>query len=161
MRRGLALTALLLTGSLGSGCAWLTPGTQPSTAAPSSYPVVTSSGNQVRSLPEGVTFDRKEVESAASSVVSCDSGTLEITSSEWATALDSPCDTVTVTGDLIVLTADHIGHLVIRGYGVVVLVGSVDSITLEPEGSGHVVQWESGEPQIDNQTTGSLLTKAS
>ena len=58
------------------------------------------------------------------------------------------------------LTADHIDQLRISGYGHIVLVDTIDDIALDDTVSGTVVQWEHGDPKVDDKSAESRLFRA-
>lgn len=110
-------------------------------------------------LPSGAAFDRGAIAAASNEILDCSSGSV-VLDYAGSFAIKGDCASVTLTGDATVLTADHIGALQVKGYGHIVLVASVDDIALDDTVGGTVVQWEQGDPKVDDKSADSRLFRA-
>lgn len=156
---GVALAALVPL----SGCAWLNPPVSVeagSSSGPAAVAVPSVDSSGVAILPPGISFDRVEVAKAAAETLDCPDGHVTITASGGSFSIPSYCAELTVEGDSNIVTAGRVGRLRVVGYSHVVLVESAAKVTLPPDTGDCIVQWEIGSPAIDNEGTGSLLTKA-
>lgn len=134
-----------------TGCAWLEPPLEPT---------VTDGGVSGQGGSES-SFDRAAVSGAASETRTCGSGQTVVSNADDGVRLEGDCGSVRVSGDMSIVTADHIGTLVVEGYGHVVLTGSVDSVTLTADAYGSVVEWETGDPEVTNHAADSVARPAS
>lgn len=146
-----------------SGCAWLNPPVEPMPSASASrtaVPVPTTDSSGLGVLPAGIVFDRSKVADAAVTHLDCAAGSVTVEDNSGSYAIDGDCDSVTVKGDSNIVTAGRVARIRVEGYSHVVLLGSAGSVTLPSETIGCVVQWESGDPVIHNDSVDSFLTKA-
>lgn len=153
MKRSVACAVSAAIALTGCSVAYQDPVTE-STSTPSPADTI-----GVGKLPPGRTLDRAEVASVTQATIDCSSGAVTIVDS-GAVAIKGNCPSVTVNGVWVVLVADHIGKLEVDGVGNVVLTRTVDEIVLVEESSGSVVQWEAGQPKIENHSPDSVLIKA-
>ena len=102
---------------------------------------------------------REEFLPMVTSELTCPDGALAIEGIGVYNIADD-CDAITITGNGSVVLVQNVGSLQIDAIGVVVLAAEADSITLSDQSNGSYVSWETGAPDIDDSSIGSVLVSA-
>lgn len=125
------------------------------------YPMETGYGNTDASpSPIDLNLERSEVAAATQREADCASGEVVIREDDASVRITRDCPSVVIDGYSVVVTAEDVGDLLIRGYGAVFLAHSIESVEVSLESGGALVQWEVGQPTVTDESGTSALRKA-
>lgn len=105
-------------------------------------------------------YERAYYEDSIDLELVCPTGSLEIDTTGVVVDILEPCDSVTVSGNGVVVLAQSVGTLTVDGIGVNAIVADATAVTITDGGNGSMVTWESGTPAVQDDSIGSTALSA-
>ncbi|MFT0846835.1 hypothetical protein VR010_03675 [Actinomycetaceae bacterium L2_0104] len=107
-------------------------------------------------LESGATM-REELAEGVVTELTCPTGVVDINATASVVEVVEDCGEVNVTGDVSTILTQKVGTLNLDATSTVVVMTSADYVNLSANGSINTVTWESGNPVVNDQSTGSVV----
>lgn len=104
---------------------------------------------------------REEMAQGVVTELTCPEGVVDINATASVVEVVEDCGEVNVTGDISTILTQKVGTLNLDATSTVVVMTSVDYVNLSANGSINTVTWESGNPVVNDQSTGSVVVSES